>query len=241
MTSRVAVVTGGSRGIGRAVVATLTRDGHDVAFCYESDDEAARDAVAEAESRGRAVVAVRCDVADPDAVRHFVARVHDTLGPVSVLVNNAGVMQDGWLARMRDEQWARVLEVNLTGVFRMTREIVPDLMSRHGGSVVTLSSVVGLDGNAGQVNYASSKAALTGFTRSLAKELRPFGIRVNAVAPGFIRTATTRPYEDRWRPLIPLGRFGTPEEVSELIGFLVSDRASGITGQVLRIDGGLRM
>ncbi|RKT53618.1 3-oxoacyl-[acyl-carrier-protein] reductase [Saccharothrix australiensis] len=236
----MAVVTGGSRGIGRAVVTALARDGHDVAFCYESDDESAGRAVAEAEPSGASVLGARCDVTDTASVRRFVERVRDTLGPVSVLVNNAGVMRDGWLARMGDEAWHRVLDVNLTGTFRVTREVVPDLMGRRGGAVVTLSSVVGLDGNAGQVNYASSKAALTGFTLSLAKELRRFGVRVNAVAPGFIGTSTALPYEDRWKPLIPMGRFGTPEEVAAVVGFLVSDRAAGITGQVLRVDGGLR-
>ncbi|MEU4806918.1 3-oxoacyl-ACP reductase FabG [Actinosynnema sp. NPDC023587] len=240
MSRRVAVVTGGSRGIGRAVVTALTRDGYDVAFCYESDDESATRTVAEAERFGTAVLSARCDVTDTASVRRFVERARDTLGPASVVVNNAGVMQDAWLTRMSDEAWHRVLEVNLTGAFRVTREVMPDLMSRRGGAVVTLSSVVGLDGNAGQVNYASSKAALTGFTLSLAKELRRFGIRVNAVAPGFISTSATRHYEDRWKPLIPMGRFGTPEEVAAVVGFLVSDRATGITGQVLRVDGGLR-
>jgi len=241
VSGRVAVVTGGSRGIGRAVVAGLARDGHDVAFCYESDDESARQVVEEARSRGRAVLGARCDVTDPASVRRFVERVRATLGPISVLVNNAGVMRDGWLARMGDEAWARVLEVNLTGVFRMTREVVPDLVDRPGAAVVVLSSVVGLDGNAGQVNYASSKAALTGFVLSLAKELARFDVRVNAVAPGFISTRTTRAYEGRWAPRIPLGRFGTPEEVASLVGFLVSDRARGVTGQVVRVDGGLRI
>jgi 3-oxoacyl-[acyl-carrier protein] reductase len=239
----VVVVTGGSRGIGRAVVTRLARDGFDVAFCYRSDASAADQTVKEAAASGSRVVAYQVDVADADAARAFIAAVEADQGAVHVLVTSAGVVSDNPLVLMRDEQWREVIATNLDGTYNLCRAVVFSLMKRRAGTIVTLSSVAGVGGNATQSNYAASKAGIIAFTRSLAKELGRYGIRANSVAPGLIETDMTAGLADEVKQRIlgqvPLGRFGTAEEVADLVSFLVSDRAAYISGQVLGIDGGL--
>jgi 3-oxoacyl-[acyl-carrier protein] reductase len=239
----VALVTGGSRGIGRAAVLRFARAGYDIGFCYRSrpDDAAVTERTA-AES-GAAVIAVQADVVDSAALSAFVRRVEDGLGPIEAAVTCAGIARDRSLLMMTDDDWTAVLRTNVDGTFHACRAVMFGMMKRRRGAVVTLSSVAGRYGNAGQANYCAAKAAISGFTMAAAIEAGRYGVRVNAVAPGFISTDMTdgMPGRARERAMlrIPLGRFGTTEEVADLIEFLVSDRASYITGQVFGIDGGL--
>lgn len=244
MTQRpVALVTGGSRGIGRAVVLRLAQAGYDVAFCYHSRSEDAAKTEQAAVESGARVLAVQADVADSAAVSTFVRRVEDELGPIEGAVTSAGVTRDRSLMMMADDDWAAVLRINVDGTFHACRAAMFGMLKRRRGAVVTLSSVAGRYGNAGQANYSAAKAAVSGFTMAAAKEVGRYGVRVNAVAPGFIITDMTETVPDQVRkqalPRIPLRRMGTAEEVADLIEFLVSDRASYITGQVFGIDGGL--
>ena len=233
---KTALVTGASRGIGRAIALELARAGARVVIGYRSGaDEAA--AVA-AETGGRAVQA---DVADPADARRLV----EEAGEVDVVVNNAGLTRDGLLARMPDEDWRAVLDTNLGGTFHVCRAAARGMMRRRSGSIVNVSSVVGLHGNPGQTNYAASKAGIIGFTKSLARELGGRGVRANVVAPGYIETRLTEVIAAEHRELMlantPLGRFGSPKDVAGAVRFLCSDEASFITGEVLLVDGGLGM
>ncbi|NXY98719.1 3-oxoacyl-ACP reductase FabG [Streptomyces sp. BR123] len=238
----VALVTGGSRGIGRAVVETLARDGHDVAFCYRSDEDAAALAAKSAEEHGARVLARRVDVTDRAGVRAFTAEAESLLGPVGVLVTAAGIVRDGHLAMMRDEDWDAVVRTNLDGTFNFAKALAFPMMKRRKGVIVTLSSVAAA-GHATQSNYSATKAGITGFTKALAKEAGRSGLRANAVAPGFIATdmvgGLSEKHAKEMTARIPLGRFGEAHEVAELVSFLASDRAAYITGQVFAIDGGL--
>jgi 3-oxoacyl-[acyl-carrier protein] reductase len=233
---KTALVTGGSRGIGRAVALELARAGATVVVGYRSEAGEA-EAVA-SEIGGRAVQA---DVSDPEQAKALV----DEAGEIDVLVNNAGTTRDGVLARMLDEDWRTVLETNLSSTFYTCRAAARGMMKRRGGAIVNVSSIVGVHGNWGQTNYAASKAGIIGFTKSLARELGSRGVRANVVAPGYVKTALTEAIPEDAREAMlantPLGRLGDPENVAAAVRFLVSDEASFITGEVLLVDGGLGM
>lgn len=245
MLVKVALVTGGSRGIGRAIAEKLASTGIRVAVNYVRQAGAADEAAATIQAAGGEAIAVQADVRSREAVQGMVERIESQWGPVDILVNNAGIVRDTLLARMSEEDWQTVIDTHLTGAFYCTKAVLRAMMRRRWGRIVNISSLAGLAGNAGQTNYAAAKAGLIGFTRSLAKEVGPRNITVNAVAPGYIQTDLTRDLADEWRQqalaLTPLGRFGTPCDVASTVAFLISDAAAYITGQVISIDGGLGM
>lgn len=245
-TPRVAVVTGGSRGIGRAIARRLAADGCTVAVVYAGNDAAAEETVAAIEADGGSAHAWRCDVANAEECAAVCKEISAELGPVAVLVNNAGIVRDKLIGRISDEDFDRVLAVNLKGAFNMTKALYRTWLKNKGdGRIVNVSSVVGLMGNAGQANYAASKAGLIGLTKSVARELAPRGVTCNAVAPGFIETEMTAQLPDDVRTgydqSIPLGRMGSVDDVANAVSFLASPQAGYITGEVIRIDGGLAM
>ena len=237
---RVALVTGGSGGIGRATAVALAHAGHHVAVGYASSRESAEKTAAEIGG-----LAVQVDVTDEAAVDAAFTEVEAGLGPVEVLVNNAGVTADGLLVRMSDEQWHQVTATTLDGAFRATRRAVPGMMRRRFGRIVNVGSVVGSTGQAGQANYAAAKAGLVGLSRSVARELASRGITCNVVTPGPITTAMTDALTEERRAemtaLVPARRMGTPEEVAAVVAFLCSDLAAYVTGAVVPVDGGLGM
>jgi 3-oxoacyl-[acyl-carrier protein] reductase len=233
---KTALVTGGSRGIGAAIARELARAGADVVVGYRSGADEAKAIASEIGGR-----AVQADVANVDDAK----RIVEEAGELDVLVNNAGITRDGLLARMSDEDWRAVVETNLSSVFYTSRAVTRGMMKRRAGSIVNLSSIVGLHGNLGQTNYAASKAGIIAFTKSLAQELGSRGVRANVVAPGYVKSRLTEviPEEAKTRmlALTPLGRFGDPEDVARAVRFLCSDDASFITGEVLVVGGGLGM
>jgi 3-oxoacyl-[acyl-carrier protein] reductase len=238
----VAVVTGGSRGIGRAIAETLADGGATVAIIGRNGD-AARETATELPGDGHA--GYPCDVADPAQVGATLKAVENDLGAVSILVNNAGITRDNILVRMKDEEFDDVIAANLKGTFNFTRAVTRGMMKRRTGSILNITSVVGLIGNAGQVNYAASKAGVVGLTKSVAKELASRGIRCNAIAPGFIKTDMTGDLTDdqvdSLLSQIPLGVLGESEDIAHAARFLVGPGARYITGQVMAVDGGMVM
>ncbi|QBJ90994.1 SDR family oxidoreductase [Streptomyces seoulensis] len=240
---RVALVTGGSRGIGRAVVERLLADGYDVSYCYRSRPADADLIERLAEKHGRRVFEAAVDVTDAQAMADFVAASEKALGPLGAVVTSAGIVSDAPLATMSPDAWHSVIDTNLTGTYNACRAAVFPLIKQQGGAIVNISSVTGVHGNATQSNYAASKAGIIGFTKSLAKEVARFGIRANVVAPGLIATDMTDGMNEKARTKvlrhIPLGRAGTAAEVADAVAFLVSEQSAYITGQVLQIDGGI--
>ena len=244
-TGKTAVVTGGSRGIGRAICLELARGGANVMLCYAGNEQAALDTVAACEALGAKAAAMRCDVSKTDEVKALVDAALQQFGAVHILVNNAGITRDGLLMTMKEDAWDQVLDTNLKGAFLTMKAVARTMMKQRYGRIFNLSSVVGLHGNAGQVNYAASKAGVIGMTKSLAKELASRGVTVNAVAPGFIDTDMTaalpQAARDALLSTIPTQRLGAAEEVAQAVAFLASDQAAYITGQVLAVDGGMSM
>lgn len=239
----VALVTGGSRGIGRVIAENLAEAGHDIAICYSGNEAAANETIAECEKCGVKAITVKADVSNTEDVANMFATVKEALGPVEILVNNAGITKDGLLIRMSEDDFDSVVDINLKGTFLCTKAAIKDMMKARSGKIVNITSIVGVQGNPGQANYCASKAGIIGFTKSVAREYGGKGINVNAVAPGFIQTAMTDQLPDNvkeaYKKQIPAGRFGTAEDVANVVEFLTSDKASYVTGQVIEVTGGM--
>ena len=242
---KTAVVTGGSRGIGRAICLELARLGANIVLCYAGNEASANDTVKACEEHGAKAIALRCNVADAQDVKALMDAAMAQFGRIDVLVNNAGITRDGLLMMMKEDDFDAVVDTNLKGAFLCTKAVSRIMMKQRYGRIVNLSSVVGLHGNAGQVNYAASKAGVIGLTKSVAKELATRGITVNAVAPGFIDTDMTAALPEAARTslltTIPANRLGAAEEVAKAVAFLASEEAAYVTGQVLAVDGGMSM
>jgi 3-oxoacyl-[acyl-carrier protein] reductase len=241
--NKVAIITGASRGIGKAIAQTFADHGAIVCFTYVSSDEKARALEAELSANGGKAKGFKSNAGDFNAAQQLADDVVKEYGTIDILVNNAGITRDTLLMRMTEEQWNEVMDVNLKSVFNLTKAVLRTMLKARSGSIINMSSVVGVKGNAGQANYAASKAGILGFTKSVALELGSRNIRCNAVAPGFIETEMTGALDaatvQGWRDAIPLKRGGTPEDVANLCLFLASDMSAYITGQTINVDGGM--
>lgn len=241
--NKIAVVTGGSRGIGRAIALKLASEGASIVVNYTSNSSAADEVVKEIEALGSKGIAVKANVSLAEDIEGLIKETESQLGKIDILINNAGITRDSLLIRMKEVDWDQVLDVNLKGVFLTTKLIGKKMLKQKSGSIVNITSVVGLMGNAGQANYAASKAGVIGFTKSIAREFASRGIRVNAVAPGFIESDMTKALDDKvvesYMTGIPLKRFGKADDVANTVSFLVGDQSKYITGQIIQVDGGM--
>ncbi|MBN32798.1 MAG: 3-oxoacyl-[acyl-carrier-protein] reductase [Dehalococcoidia bacterium] len=240
---RHALITGASRGIGAAIALELAKAGHSVSVNYNSHSDDAERVVKDLLNIGVEAKAVKGNVSDKKSVQEMIKNATDSLGPVDILVNNAGIISDNLIMRMKDEEFDKVIDTNLKGTYYCTKECIPSMVKQRWGRVINITSVVGIRGNIGQTNYSASKAAIHGFTYSLAKEVATRGVTVNAIAPGYIKTATVDVLSDKLKDhimtWIPMKRFGTPDEISGMVAFMASDRARYMTGELVKIDGGM--
>lgn len=240
---KVALVTGATRGIGKQIAITLAKEGYNIALNYRKENEELTSTKKEIEAEKVECLCIQGDVSKFEDCEKFVKETIQHFGVIDVLVNNAGITKDMLLIRMKEEDFKQVVDVNLIGTFNVTKNIIPHMMKAHNGRIINISSVVGISGNAGQTNYAASKAGIIGFTKSLAKEVASRNILVNAVAPGFIETNMTDVLKDEVKKeiaeSIPLNRMGTAQDVANVVKFLVSQESSYITGQVINVDGGM--
>ena len=242
---KTALVTGATRGIGRAIALKFAAEGADVAFTYRSQDEAAQTLQAELETMGVRAKAYKSDAASFEDAHNVVADAKETFGRIDILVNNAGITKDGLAMRMTDDQWQAVLNINLTAGFKLARAVIPGMMKRRFGRVIGMASIVGVMGNAGQANYSASKAGLIAMSKCMAQELASRNITFNCVAPGFIKTPMTDALTEEVRAQllkdVPMGRLGTAEDIANAVVFLASDEAGYITGQTIHVNGGMAM
>ena len=238
---QTALITGAGRGIGKTIAVKLAESGLDIAIA--DMNPVSDDVVREIEEYGTKCLAFQLDVTDVESVDSVVKKIIDETGGIHILVNNAGITQDNLFMRMKPEQWSQVIDVNLNGVFYVTKAVIRTMVKQHSGRIINISSVVGFSGNPGQVNYSSTKSGLIGFTKSLSREVGTRGITVNAVAPGFINTAMTQALNESQQQAIlnqiPLGRMGEAEDIANAVAFLASEEASYITGTVLHVNGGM--
>lgn len=242
---KTALITGAARGIGKAIALKFASEGANIAFTDLVIDENAQQTVAEIEALGVKACGYASDASNFEATKEVIAQIVKEFGKIDILVNNAGITKDGLLLRMSEEQWDRVIGINLKSAFNFTRNVIPVMFSQRSGSIINMASVVGVHGNAGQANYAASKAGMIALAKSVAQEMGPRGIRANAIAPGFIETAMTAALPEKvreeWKAKIPLRRGGKPEDIADVATFLASDLASYVTGQVIQVDGGMNM
>ncbi len=245
LTGKVALVTGASRGIGQAAAIDLAKAGADVVVNFIGNEAVAQETVEKIEALGRKAIKIKADVGNAEDVQAMIDESVAAFGHIDILVNNAGITRDGLLIRMKDSDWDDVLNINLKGVYLVTKAVAKLMVKQRAGRIINMTSVSGVTGNVGQANYAAAKAGVIGFTKTCAKELAARGITVNAIAPGFIETAMTDVLPEKIKEgiagTIPFGRMGQPEEIANVVTFLASDFASYITGQVLNVDGGMVM
>ena len=243
--AKTAIVTGSARGIGKAIAAKLAGDGYDIVIIDACPIENSEETAKEIAALGVKTKAYKCNVTDSEEVNKVVEEVNAEFGSVDVLVNNAGITRDGLFVRMKEEDFDLVISVNLKGTYNFTRAVAPLMMKQRSGRIVSISSIVGIQGNAGQANYSASKAGVIGLTKSVARELASRGVTANAIAPGYVETPMTAVLSDKVKEAmleaIPMKRYGQPEDIANAVSFLVSDAASYITGQVLSVDGGMHM